>query len=196
MISIKTVTFLFAAATTLASVSFAQTIDTGIVGTVTDPAGGVITAANIRVTQVQTGVARTLTTNQNGLFEIRYLVPGEYSVDVQAPGFRSERRTGILIQLGQQARVEFTLQVGDVQQTVEVTAAAPLLQTENATLGEVVTQERILNLPLNGRSFTNWPRSPRGVRVVDRRSSPPPRTARELLQMARATSGCRSTWMV
>ena len=83
------------------------------------------------------------------------------------PGFRSERRTGILIQIGQQARVEFTLQVGDVQQTVEVTASAPLLQTENATLGEVVTQERILNLPLNGRSFTQLAALTPGVRVVD-----------------------------
>ena len=63
--------------------------------------------------------------------------------------------------------MEFTLQVGDVQQTVEVTASAPLLQTENATLGEVVTQERILNLPLNGRSFTQLAALTPGVRVVD-----------------------------
>src|SRR3954451_19713722 len=97
----------------------AQTIDTGIVGTVADPAGGLVTGATVRVTQVQTGITRTVTTNQSGLFEVRYLTPGEYSVDVQAPGFRSERRTGILIQIGQQVRVEFTLQVGDVQQTVE-----------------------------------------------------------------------------
>ena len=144
-----------------------QTIDTGIVGTISDPAGGVITGANVRITQVQTGIARTVVTNQSGLFEVRYLVPGEYLVDVQAPGFRSERRTGIQIQLGQQARVEFTLQVGDVQQTVEVTASSPLLQTENATLGEVVTQERILNLPLNGRSFTQLAALTPGVRVVD-----------------------------
>ena len=144
-----------------------QTIDTGIVGTVSDPGGGIITGANVRITNNQTGIARTVTTGPSGLFEVRYLVPGDYSVDVQAPGFRSERRTGILIQLGQQARVEFTLQVGDVQQTVEVSASAPLLQTENATLGEVVTQERIVNLPLNGRSFTQLAALTPGVRVVD-----------------------------
>ncbi|HYZ87590.1 MAG TPA: TonB-dependent receptor, partial [Bryobacteraceae bacterium] len=92
---------------------------------------------------------------------------GEYTVEVQAPGFRRERRTGILIQIGQQARVDVTLAVGDVQQTVEVTSAAPLLQTENATLGGVVSQERIVNLPLNGRSFTQLAALTPGVRAVD-----------------------------
>jgi outer membrane receptor protein involved in Fe transport len=169
MISLRTPIRCFAIIMPLlfAALMSGQTIDTGIVGTVSDPAGGVITGANVRITNSQTGIARTVTSGPSGLFEVRYLVPGEYSVDVQSPGFRSERRTGILIQLGQQARVEFTLQVGDVQQTVEVSASAPLLQTENATLGEVVTHERIVNLPLNGRSFTQLAALTPGVRVAD-----------------------------
>ena len=85
----------FALASLLLHGLYAQTIDTGIVGTVSDPGGGLVTGATVRITQVQTGIARTVSTNQSGLFEVRYLTPGEYSVDVQAPGFRAERRTGI-----------------------------------------------------------------------------------------------------
>jgi hypothetical protein len=151
----------------LISFASAQTLDTGIVGSVTDPAGAMVTEAAVTITNTQTGISRSVTTNPSGLFEVRYLVPGNYTVDVQAPGFRRERRTGIVIQIGQQARVDVALQVGDVQQTVEVSASAPLLQTENATLGEVVTQERIVNLPLNGRSFTQLAALTPGVRAVD-----------------------------
>jgi hypothetical protein len=75
------------------------------------------------------------------------LVPGEYSIEVSATGFRSERRTGVTIQIGQQARLDFTLEVGAIQQTLEVQAAASLLQTENATLGSVVGTERTVDLP-------------------------------------------------
>jgi outer membrane receptor protein involved in Fe transport len=153
--------FVFAASVT------AQTLDTGILGTVADPAGGMITGAAVTITQPETGLSRTVATDATGNFEVRYLRPGEYTVEVQSPGFRRERRTGILVQIGQQARLEFTLQVGDVQQTVEVTSAAPLLQTETATLGGVVSSERIVNLPLNGRSFTQLAALTPGVRVVD-----------------------------
>ncbi|MEB2363732.1 MAG: TonB-dependent receptor [Bryobacterales bacterium] len=145
----------------------AQTIDTGILGTVSDSAGGRMAGAVVTITQPQTGLTRTIQTDASGQFEIRYLVPGEYTVEVMAAGFQKARRAGIQLQIGQQARLEFTLQVGDVQQTVEVTGAAPLLQTENATLGEVVSHERIVNLPLNGRSFTQLAALTPGVRVVD-----------------------------
>jgi outer membrane receptor protein involved in Fe transport len=145
----------------------AQSIDTGVLGTVVDPAGGAVTLAAVTITNRQTGVARKTVTDSAGSFDVRYLIPGEYVVETQAPGFRAERRTGIQIQLGQQARLEFKLQVGEVQQTVEVNAAAPLLQTENATLGEVIGTERITNLPLNGRSFTQLAALTPGVRTVD-----------------------------
>ncbi|MCL4854416.1 MAG: carboxypeptidase regulatory-like domain-containing protein, partial [Bryobacteraceae bacterium] len=145
----------------------AQTIDTGILGTVSDSASGRMAGAVVTITQPQTGLTRSIQTDASGQFEVRYLVPGEYIVEVAATGFQRARRAGIQLQIGQQARLEFTLQVGDVQQTVEVTGAAPLLQTENATLGEVVSHERIVNLPLNGRSFTQLAALTPGVRVVD-----------------------------
>lgn len=115
-----------------------QTVDTAILGTVKDAGGASVPNAQIVISQPATGLSRSIQSGPEGTFEVRYLVPGDYVVEVQAQGFRTERRTGINIQIGQQAKLEFTLQVGQVQQTLEVQAAAPLLQTENATLGGVV----------------------------------------------------------
>ncbi|HYM11208.1 MAG TPA: TonB-dependent receptor [Bryobacterales bacterium] len=143
----------------------AQTLDTGILGRVTDPSGAVISGANITVTQTATGVSHTATTDASGHYEVRYLVPGEYAVEAKAQGFRTERQTGIVIQIGQQAPIDFSLQVGSVVETVDVNAAAPLAQTENATLGEVVGTERIVNLPLNGRNFAQLAVLAPGVRI-------------------------------
>ena len=131
----------------------AQTIDTGILGTVSDSTGAVIAHAAVTISQRETGLARTLTTNTEGAYELRYLLPGEYSVEVRANGFRTAVQNSVLIQIGQQARINFVLQVGAVDERIEVTAEAPLIATENAALGEVVSRERIVNLPLNGRRF-------------------------------------------
>src|SRR5678815_4468302 len=144
---------LLALAILAATLATPQSLDTGIVGTVTDPGGAVITGASVTVTQPVTGFTRTIATASDGSYEVRYLRPGDFIVEISAAGFRSERRTGITLQLSQLARIDFSLQVGQVQETVEVTSAAPILQTENATIGEVVGQERVVNLPLNGRNF-------------------------------------------
>jgi outer membrane receptor protein involved in Fe transport len=144
-----------------------QTLDTGILGTITDPTGGVVSRVTITITNPSTGVTRTISTDSGGQYEVRYLLPGEYTAETKAEGFRGERRTGIVVQIGQQTRVDFQLQVGSVVETVEVTGAAPLLSTENATLGEVVGPERIVNLPLNGRNFAQLAVLTPGVRVVE-----------------------------
>jgi outer membrane receptor protein involved in Fe transport len=145
----------------------AQTVDTAILGRVTDPQGSAIPKATVSVTESSTGVSRTANTGGEGTFEVRYLVPGEYTVEVGAEGFRTERRTGISIQIAQQARLNFALQVGAIQQTLEVNAAAPLLQTENSTLGSVVGTERTVDLPLNGRQFNDLAVLTPGVVVSD-----------------------------
>src|ERR1700693_502584 len=144
----------------------AQPIDTGILGDIRDPTGAAIAAAAVTITQPSTGLSKTVTSDSGGHYEVRYLIPGGYSVEVKAPGFRTERQTGIVIQIGQQARIDFPMQVGDVVETVEVSSAAPLLQTENSTLGAVVGPERIVNLPLNGRNFAQLAVLTPGVRVV------------------------------
>ncbi|MDX2181121.1 MAG: TonB-dependent receptor [Bryobacteraceae bacterium] len=144
----------------------AQTIDTGIVGSVTDPSAAPVANAEVVVTHQSTGNTQTRRTNESGAYEIRYLLPGEYLVLVKADGFRSVRRSGITLQGGQQARVEVRLEVGQVNETIDVSAAAPLLQTENATLGAVVGAERIANLPLNGRNFAQLATLTPGVTVL------------------------------
>ena len=86
---------------------------------------------------------------------------------MRAQGFRAARASSVVVQINQQARLDFSLQVGEVQETVEVTSAAPLLNTETATLGEVIASERIVNLPLNGRTFTQLAALTPGVRISE-----------------------------
>src|SRR5215472_5411398 len=100
----------------------AQTIDTGILGTVSDSTRAVVPQATVTITQRETGFARTVTASAEGAYELRYLLPGEYSVEVRAGGFRTERQNGVLIQIGQQARINFVLQVGAVDERIDVTA--------------------------------------------------------------------------
>src|SRR5215467_9054095 len=145
----------------------AQTLDTGILGNVTDPSGAAVSGAAVTITQAATGVTKTAATDTGGRYEVRYLTPGEYTVEVKAQGFRAERQSHIVIQIGQLAPINFALQVGNVVETVDVTASAPLLRTENATLGEVVAPERIVNLPLNGRSFVQLSILTPGVRTSE-----------------------------
>ncbi|MBO0799906.1 MAG: TonB-dependent receptor, partial [Blastocatellia bacterium] len=144
----------------------AQTIDTAILGTVTDATGAVVPKAAITITQTSTGVRRTTESNGDGNYEVRYLVPGEYSVEVKGSGFRTARMASVQVQINQQVRIDFAMQVGEATESVEVNAAI-LLHTENGTLGEVIGQEKIVNLPLNGRTFTQLAALTPGVRVTD-----------------------------
>ena len=130
-----------------------QSFDTGILGTVTDPSGAVAVGAAVIVTQPATGTVHNVQTATNGGFEIRYLLPGQWVVEVRLSGFRSQKSSPIMIQVGQVARVDFTLQVGEVTEQVQVTAQGVLLETQSGVLGDVVTAEKIVNLPLSGRSF-------------------------------------------
>jgi hypothetical protein len=145
----------------------AQTLDTGILGTVTDPTGAAVAGATVNVSQIGTGVKRTSQTAADGKYDVRYLIPGEYSVEVQATGFRAAVAKSLTLQINQQARLDIALQVGDVQQSIEVSATSQLLQTENGTLGEVIAHERIVNLPINGRTFTQLATLTPGVRVTE-----------------------------
>jgi outer membrane receptor protein involved in Fe transport len=166
-----------------------QTVDTAILGEVVDAAQASIPNAEVTITQSATGVTRTVRTNAEGIFELRYLVPGEYVVEVKAEGFRSEKRTGIAIQIGQQAKISFLLQVGSVQQTLEVQATAPLLQTQDATLAGVVSSNRITNLPLNGRKFNDLAILTPGVQV-----SNPDNHSSSTAGSTIASNGGRPTW--
>src|SRR5262249_6003356 len=107
----------------------AQTVDTGILGTVTDQSGAVVPKALVTITQPATGLTRTVLTADDGGYEVGYLRPGEYTVEVKANGFRTESRVGVLLQIAQMAHIDFSVQVGETTERVEVSATALLLNT-------------------------------------------------------------------
>ena len=125
-----------------------------ITGVVTDSSGGVLAGATVTVTNPQTNFTRQSTTNHTGGYNFPALQPGVYNVRSENPGFQSAIRNNVELQVQQTARIDFVLQVGQVTETVEVTGGAPLLNTESATVGTVIENRRILDLPLNGRNFT------------------------------------------
>jgi len=137
------------------SPAFSQGSAGRILGSVTDQSGGVIAGATVSVTDVQRGVTRTLTTDQAGEYLAPDLVPGTYTVRVVATGFKTVERTGLLLQVRQDIRVDLTLQPGEQAQTVTVTEEAPQIETTNATLGGTLSNETINDLPLNGRNYQN-----------------------------------------
>jgi outer membrane receptor protein involved in Fe transport len=131
-------------------------VNTGrILGTVTDQSGGVIAGSTVAVTNVQTGVARNLTTDGAGEYVAPNLIPGTYAVRVTANGFQTFERQNILLELGKDARIDVQLTPGQITQTIEVTAAAPLLDTTSATIAGTLNSATITDLPMNGRNYLN-----------------------------------------
>ena len=124
-----------------------------ITGEVKDPSGAVAANAPVTATNTATNVARATVTNPAGIYSFPDLSPGTYQVKVAVPGFETVVKTGIELQVQQTARIDFTLAVGQATQTIEVSASGELLTTENATVGTVIEEKRITELPLNGRNF-------------------------------------------
>jgi len=150
----RTLTGIFALAAGLVLVLPASGQTVGeITGVVTDASGGVVVRATVTVTNPQTNFTRTSSTNTAGIYNFPALQPGVYNVKAELQGFQTEVRNGVELQVQQTARIDFQLRVGGVAETVEVTGGAPLLNTENASLGTVVDGQRIVDLPLNGRNF-------------------------------------------
>ncbi len=136
----------------LAVVGHAQTLGE-ITGLVTDPSGAIIPGARVTVTNDNTNAARSTTTNEAGVYSVPSLSPGMYSARAEADGFQSVVRTGIGLQVQQTARINFEMTVGQVAEVIEVSGGAPLMTTEDATVGSVIENRRIVELPLNGRSY-------------------------------------------
>lgn len=130
----------------------AQTFTGRILGTVTDPAGAVIPSATVRITNLGTNHAAVVSTNEVGNYAASNLERGEYQIEITAPGFKKSVQRGIALEIQQQARVDVSLEVGDITQSVEVAAVTPVLETADSTLGKVVDNRRILALPLNSRN--------------------------------------------
>ena len=132
----------------------AQTTTGSIVGKVTDPTGGVVPNAAVTVTNVDTGISTKTATDSSGNYAVTPLPVGNYSVTVEATGFKKSVNSGITLNVQDRIGVNVTLEVGQVSETVEVTGAAPRLETDTSYLGQVVDSQKIVDLPLNGRFFT------------------------------------------
>jgi hypothetical protein len=141
----------------------AQTSYGSIAGTVTDATGGAISDAQVTITNVASGEKRVQTTGPDGLYNFVNLVPGTYKIEAEKTGFKHITHPDVIVQVEQTARIDITMQVGDVSQTVEVTGETPLLQPETSSLGQVVEGRKVSELPLNGRNVFNrtFRRSPR-----------------------------------
>src|SRR5579883_2983682 len=137
------------------SIALAQ-IDTGsIVGLVLDPSGAAVPDANVTLTNIGTNVSITTKTNAAGQYQFVALIPGTYSVKVSATGFQSALRDNIVIEVQSRPAVDFSLQVGQSSETVQVNSSTPILHTETADLGGVVQSKQIVDLPLNGRRYSD-----------------------------------------
>jgi hypothetical protein len=134
---------------------FAQGNFGRILGTVTDQTGAVLPGATVTVIDTERGVARNLTTDAAGEYNAPTLIPGTYTIRVEANGFKRLDRQNVALAVGQEVRIDLTPQPGDQTQTITVNEAIPLVDTASATLGGALSNAEINDLPLNGRNYQN-----------------------------------------
>jgi hypothetical protein len=132
---------------------FSQVATAELTGTVLDTTGAAVPNAKITATNVATNLSHDTVSDASGNYIISLLPPGDYTVTAEAAGFRRLVQSGLILQINQQARFDLTMQLGQVSETLEVTAQAPLLESESSSLGTVVNQKLVNELPLNGRNF-------------------------------------------
>ncbi|MGH9338892.1 MAG: TonB-dependent receptor domain-containing protein [Acidobacteriota bacterium] len=133
-----------------APLAVAQTAQ--VTGRIADSSGAVIQGATVTMTHVAKGIDRETFSNEEGYYTVPLLEPATYRMTVQMPGFKPVTRSGITLQVEQVARIDFTLELGEVHEKMTVTDEAPLLEGETSSVGHVVDNARIVNLPLNQRN--------------------------------------------
>jgi hypothetical protein len=134
-----------------------QEVGATLFGTVTDPAGATVPGASVTVTSPDTGKTASMKTQADGTYVFSALTPGAYSLTVENTGFKKSVQTGITLVVFQKARLDVQLEVGEVTTTVEVTGAAPLVESGTASVGGVVDTRQVTELPLNIRRFGSLP---------------------------------------
>lgn len=151
----RLVLLLVASFVVVCSVSVCFAASSTLTGTVTDTSGSVIGAAAVTARNVDTNVSTSTMTDESGLYVIPTLTPGTYEVEVKKDGFKSTLRPGVVLHTDSATQVNFSLQVGALSQTVTVEAGAPLVELASATIGGTVNETSVVELPLNGRSWTD-----------------------------------------
>jgi hypothetical protein len=135
------------------SLALAQLPTATVLGVVRDSSGAVVPDTALTARNVETGQTRTATSAADGSYRFSALPVGAFEIRAEHPGFQAEVRTGVTLVVAQEARIDFTLQVGAVTETVSVTAEAPQVNTSNSALGGLVNEHQMAELPLNGRNY-------------------------------------------
>jgi hypothetical protein len=144
--------------------AFGQAVDTAmIVGTVSDSTGAVMPGVTVRLTHVATDTVSQVQTDNAGYYRTPPLRIGEYKIDVEAQGFKKVTRSGVVLNVGDIRTVDFALEIGQVTESVAITAQAPLLQTVEGSAGAVVENKLVVELPLNGRDYLQLAKISPGV---------------------------------
>src|SRR5437016_4029709 len=135
--------------------AWGQTTFGTVVGTVQDASGAVIPQARVILTSLSTSEKRTVTSDAGGDYQFVNVLPGQYRIEVEKEGFKHFAREPVVVQVQQSTRIDVGMELGQVSQTVEVTAQTPLLQTTTGDLGQVIETRQVNELPLNGRNPMN-----------------------------------------
>lgn len=138
----------------LGAAALGQTTDAALVGLITDASGAAVAGATVAATNEATGLTRDGVTNEAGLYRISPLVPGNYTLTTKQSGFKTKIQKDVVLQTGAVLKLDVQLEVGNVSESVEVTAATPMLQTQEASVGGVVTTSELSRIPVNGRNYT------------------------------------------
>lgn len=144
----------FALSIFLTGIAFAQSTGS-IQGTVTDVTGAVLPRATVNVTNQQTGESHPLKTESSGLYSISGLAPGSYKVEAQAPGMQTTMANNLVVSVGTTTTQNFSLKVAGTSSTIEIAATAPVVESASVSVGTVVNQKTVQEIPLNGRHFVD-----------------------------------------
>jgi len=146
--------------------ALAQTTSATLQGMVSDDQGGVLPGATATISNVETGLTRTATTDERGWYRVPALPPGRYQLRVELSGFVSYLRQNLTLTIGQEATVNVSLKIAGLQESVVITAEAPLVETSKSTIGTTITRAQLDSLPLAGRNFTTLAQTAPGVTGV------------------------------
>ncbi|MDP2996008.1 MAG: carboxypeptidase-like regulatory domain-containing protein, partial [Bryobacterales bacterium] len=145
---------LVAAVLAIAPVALAQTSNASIVGTVTDPSSAAVPGVAITVTNQGTNVSREVSTAGDGSYRVYPLNPGTYQVKASTTGFKTKIQPAVTLEVAAVLKVDFQLEVGAVTESIEVVSTAPIMQTQEASVGGVISTSQLERIPVNGRNYT------------------------------------------
>jgi hypothetical protein len=147
--------FVLAVGVILSVLPLQAQVDTGsITGTVTDPSGAVVNGAKVTLTNEGTGTSLTVNTGNDGTYTFSPVRIGSYKIEASAQGFKTVAQSNVVVNVSSNVLINLKLPTGSVSETVEVTTSIPVLQTQDASVGQVMDSRNVNNLPLNGRNFT------------------------------------------